>query len=665
MSDLRAALILTFEDKVTAGLRRLKEQLDGLKRVGRDLSMGGLKAATNHATGFGRALQAIGGAARTAAGHLKGMLKQAEKLGKSVGPIGALVGFGTLKATSQAYADYDAILRQIAIVEGRSGGGQAARLSGRLGGRFDALALRTGQSSTDIAEAYKWIITTHPGVTADAARAMANQMIGALATAATAYHLNVTDLQNVPFALQSGFGLKGSQMESGLAILHRAAMQAHFTMGAFDQELAGLAAQFGSLGVTGLAGLRSVAAMLETVVKVVPSATPSMAGTDLGDLLSYVTGPMGQARMAMTSRGFSGKMYAQTRALLARAGITHGFNASAIIHAGALTGVDPVDAILNYLHARLKAIPKNITGQDRKTLQGEVINALISNHQAAQAARAILLHWDEYHRTQKAVGGAGKATLDRNFITMHNSPLMQMQIMAEGVRQVGRALGAGFVPVLRAVNFGLLGLVHFLHLANTHFPTATKWVLGLTGAGIALVSVLGVLGFVAPAIAAGFGLLSAPILIAAAAIGGAAYEIYEHWQLVEKLFKNPGRYIHAGIAWLKRELVTFLVWLNHWIATGLAAAVAAIWHTMEAPFLAIEHVLAPARSAATGQLNSAAGGAGGGMSYLMPQLRQPSGHVTVGVDPASGKIHITHAGPPSVVRAQPLDMGDMLGWTGG
>jgi hypothetical protein len=713
MNNLRASLVLTFQDKLTAGLTKVREQLDGLKKVGRELAMPGLaqateglRQATAAAGGLGRALHTVAGAAKSALGHLGRMGANLERLGKKVGPIGALVGFGTIKETTAAYAEYDAVLRQIAITEGRSGGGQATRLVGRLGGRLDRLALGTGQSSTDLAETYKWIITTHPGETATAARAMANQMIGALAKAATAYHLDVTDLKNVPFALESGFGLKGNQMEAGLAILHRAAMQAHFTMGAFDQELPGLAAQFGSFGTKGLAGLRAVAAMLETVVKVVPSATPSMAGTDLGDLLTYVTGPSGQARMAMTSRGFSGKMYAQTRALLARAGITHGFDASGIIHAGALHGVDPVNSILNYLHTKLQAIPKNITGRDRATLEGEVINALISNHQAAQAARAILLHWNEYHRTQGAVHGAGAATLDRNFITMTQSPSMQLKIMAEGIRQVGRALGQGFMPVIRAVNFGLLGLVHFLTWANATFPRTTAWVLGLAGAGIALVAALGVLGMVAPAVAVGFelllglmgglaaaaSLLASPFVAAAIVIGGAADDIYEHWSrfrpffvqlghgvmevldgigtLLKGIFLFDWRPAVKGIEQIGRGLVdgfmgaikivkTLLLDLIKWLMGKIGAD---IEHALMAPFDAIERVLAPSRAASTGTETSGAGGADGGMSYLMPQLRPSAaaaGHVTVGVDPHNGKIRITHASPPSVVRIR-SDMGDML-----
>ena len=707
MTDLRAQFILTFEDKVTAGLRKLQEQLRGLRNAGGALGGGALKQATEHATRFGRALTMIGRAARGAAGHLGGMLKSAERLGQRGGAIGALVGFATLKETTQTYADYDAVLRQIAIVEGRSGGGRARATSARLGGRFDTLALKTGQSSTDIAEAYKWIITTHPGVTAKAARAMANQMIGPLAHAATAYHLHVTDLANVPQALQRGFRLRGDQMETGLAILHKAAMQAHFTMAAFDQELSGMAAQLGSLGVTGLKGLRQVSAMLETVVQGVPSAQKQRAATDLGDLLTYITNKTGQGQLAMTSRGFSGKMYANTLAMLRRAGITHGLNVPALLSAAAKVGIDPIDAVMMWLHQKLAAIPKNITGQDRQLLKGEVVNAFFNNREAAQAVRMLLLHWNDYHRNLKAVQNANAGGLHKNFRTMKNSPLFQFQQMGEESRQLGRALGKGFMPVLTAVNHALGALVAVLKWANTHFPRTTAWVLGLAGAGIALVAALGALGFIAPAVAAGFVLLldvlgalagaaavvAGPFAAVAIVIGAAAYDIYAHWARFKPFFagmfgglltmldgignvlkgiflfnwhtvaKGIGQIAHGFVqAWaseidiLKTLLMDLIKWLTGWSDKDLARIGKRIEADVTAPFHAVAHFFAgmkPSAASATGVNQSAAGGAGGGMSYLMPVVT-----VKVGVDPHNGKIAITHTSAPSVVRLQPLDMGD-------
>ena len=606
MTDLRASFTLKFNVNGLTALRRLQDGIGGLRNIARRLEMPGLDKATTQARGLLGVVQRIGRAAVTSARHMGGMVRAAEKLGKSVGPIGALVGFGTLKETTGSYADYDAILRQIAIVEGRSGK-QAGGVVGRLGPQFDKLALDTGQSSTDIADAYKWIITTHPGATAQAAEQMADQMIRPLAKAALAYHLNITDIENVPFALQSGFGLKGNQMEAGLAILHRAAMQAHFTMAAFDQELSGLAAQFGSLGTTGLDGLRSVSAMLETVVKVVPSGQPSAAGTDLGDLLTYVTGPTGQARMAMSSRGFSGKMFAQTRALMDRAGI-HGFSANAVIAAGSKEGLDPVTSIMNFLHAKLEAIPKTIKGRDREVLQGEVINALFHNQQAAQAARALLLHWDEWHRTQKAIGGAGQGSFDTDFNTVANSATMQMKQMAEGIRQLGRAMGQGFMPVLRAVNDGVSHLVEFMNWADTSFRGTTAWVLGLIGGLILLVSTLGVVGMVAPAIGAGFmlfltalgGIFTAlsmirpalllfeeplisiistiadlgmgasavlgPVVGILAIVAAAAYDIYSNWSRFRPLFMG----LWNGVKTILQGVGNFVtgVFLGDWKRAG-------------------------------------------------------------------------------------------------
>ncbi len=712
MTDLRAQFILTFEDKVTAGLRKLQEQLRGLRNAGGALGGGALKQATEHATRFGRALHTIGAAARAAAGHLGGMLRGAERLGKRVGAIGALVGFGALKETTQTYADYDAVLRQILIAEGRDRPGRDAPMLARLGARFNRLALASGKSSGSIAEAYEWMVKTHPGANEKMVRAIVNSMIPALVKGATAYDLHMSQVSNIPFALYNGLHLRGSQMEEGLAILHRATMQAHFTMSAFDQELPGLAAQFGNFKFGGLHGLRSLAAMLETIVKVVPARSPQEAGSDLVDLLRYVTGPAGQARLGLTSRGFGGKspqlaMYRNTIAMLRRAGVTHGLNAPVFLASAAKEGYDPVTATAMWLHSVLSQVPKTMNPKARAVLQGEVVNALISNQQAATAMLALLQNWKEHARILATLQKVGPAQFNRDFIAMQRAPITQMRIMAEGFRQVGYVLGHGFMPVLRAVNYGLLDLVHFLTWANTRFPATTRWVLGLAGAGIALVAALGALGFIAPAVAGGFVLLldvlaalagaaaavAGPFAGVAIVIGAAAYDIYAHWARFGPMFAQGLRgleEIARGLAGVLTGIANFnwhsfkvgIADIGHGFATawvselhivlgllgdllhflGLGTkAVQHLTNIAEHPLAAVEHALSPAKGHAPASVRWSTGGMAAdpsGMGALMPVVT-----VKVGVDPHHGKIAITHASAPSIVRVQPLDMGDMLAFS--
>lgn len=140
---LVASLRLTLVDDLANGLNRLKNMLQGLRDIGRSLTLGklgeggavtALRDITNEARGLTSSLRGIEGAADRAWGAMKRMGTGAAEWGKktfgpmsNVGAVGAMVSGATLAAPVVQYAAWEDQLRHIAITKGLSGAAADAR----------------------------------------------------------------------------------------------------------------------------------------------------------------------------------------------------------------------------------------------------------------------------------------------------------------------------------------------------------------------------------------------------------------------------------------------------------------------------------------------------------------------------------------------------------
>jgi hypothetical protein len=153
---------------------------------------------------------------------------------------------------------------------------------------------------------------------------------------------------------------------------------------------------------------------------------------------------------------------------------------------------------------------------------------------------------------RKLLDGVNSASLNTDFITAFAAPAVQLRIFNEQLQQLNRILGEGFYPVVMVVNLGLHALLVGLTWMNTHMPVTLHVALGLVAGLLALGAALAVLGFVGPAVVAGFGVVVAvftglgavlaalfsPIGLLVATLSAAAYGIYADWANIEPFFET-------------------------------------------------------------------------------------------------------------------------------
>ena len=725
MNSLKASLVLTFRDELTAPLRKIKQgfgqlrsQLEDLRDVGRGLSLPGLNSVTQElrqATGtanrLARALHGIGGAAKGAWGHVRKLggavgagARRVAHHASQIGAVGGLLGIAGVIEPLHSAGDYDATLRSVAILENMNGKAATQEVR-RLRSWLNGLALHTGQSSSDLAQGLKQLDQY------DIPQKIVELLLPSLAKAATAYHLNVADTTGVGFALNWGLGVGPAQMEAALAQVHKATQLGHFTMGLMAQQLAGVASMAHSWGIQGLSAVTSLTAMLETAVR--NTSMGSEAATNINEFMNYLGHVQAQRGFDLKNKG----MTKEQRARFARYHVKP-LDLGGILATARRDGQNPIEAVMSAVRADLKGAPIDVAR--------EALGSFFSNQQAMMFATAMLQNWGTYQANKVAIAGANPATLQANFETMFQSTSVQLKILNEHLRQLVRTIGTDFTPLLQPMIAGLKGLKKALDWLG---PVG-RWAVAVAG-GIALLGgILGMLSAVAPGVGAGLLLvgdalgavltvgagvagalegviaaIGAPFAAVAIVIGAAALDIYEHWSKFRPFFhemghgvmlvlgglghfvagvftwnlreavagigqvvKGIGSFFGAEIDIVKRLLLDLVHWLTGWTDKQLAAIAGRIGHTLAEPFERLAHAVGldklPAVQAGVAggaPLRAAAPDAIGGFGLLQgPRSRPTHGHVTVGVDPHNGRLHITHASPPSVVRVGP-DMGHMLG----
>ena len=362
-STLRAALVLTLDDKLSSGLKKVKEQLDGLKNIGRGLGLGKLEfggdvlrrlAADARAVVPG--LNAIIAAADRGWAALKRMGSAAHDWGaKTFGPqsrMGAFAaaaeGYSFIKPIRE-WADYDNALRHAAITEGLSGNSVEAEI-GRLRKMFAREALETGQSSMSIAEAFRDLLQT--GLTLKEAE-------GALPTharAGTAYDISTQDLGHPLAALIRSFKISSEELPAAIAAMALAAKQGLFKMPDFAAHLPGVGGAFAQWGMKGRAAANTAYAGLEITAR--NTTNPEQAAVYFGDLIHYM--------------GSQAGMHA-----FKRQGIDLG---AELLKAE--KGVNPFDAFMDILR-------KQVAGLSPAAFE-PTLSKFLHNQQAGGAAGAIL-----------------------------------------------------------------------------------------------------------------------------------------------------------------------------------------------------------------------------------------------------------------------------------
>jgi TP901 family phage tail tape measure protein len=506
-AEMKASLLLTLEDQLSGGVTRLMETIDKLIATTDKLASGfgalgdRLDSVFNKANekaeqakttigGFERALSHLGETAATVGKQLDAMWAGVEKsavgqagarlthASQQIGIMGgAAAGFGVLEPV-KTFAEFENVLRHIAITEGKSGEDVKPEIE-RLSKLFSEDAQKTGQSSESIAKAYYDLVTM--GIPS----AILDRVIGAHSQAATAYNISPEALGPAVGALLQNFSIPEADIGSALAAMAQAAKEGRFKVEDFSRELPGVSGFMSTLGMKGREGADISFAALETVMK--NASNPGQAAADFTDALNYLTG--NAARLAFKKSGV---------------------DLPKLLEDGQKAGKNPLDTILDQL-------AKMTAGQDPVKM-AETLHAVLHNQQAEQALMALLQHREEFNTLKGKLDHVDQTTVQRDFNTAVADPITQTRLFNENLQQIGRTIGEGFTPVLTALNGALNGVREGLAYMNEHFPGLTHALIATTGAMLAFVAIVGTLGFVLPVVTAGLTALGAVIEILAVAV---------------------------------------------------------------------------------------------------------------------------------------------------
>ncbi len=624
---MKVSLLLTLEDRLSSGLTKLMDTLDRLagnadRLAGGFTTMadkldgifskteGHVKRAGNSIGNFERLLKGLGETAGTIGAKLDGMWTGAGHFADKIGGIGGAVAGISIVEPVEQFAKYDSLLRQITVDRGLSGAAAEAE-NHRLSKMFAEDAQASGQSSESIARAYLDLARMNLPKSVNL-----DTVIGQHSKIATAYNMDPESLGHALGALLNNFGIADTEVGATMAAMAQASKRGLFKMEDFSRELPGVSGEMSLLGMTGRKGADYAFSALETVMK--NSAEPNQAAIGFTDALRFITDSAGDHAFA-------------------RAGI----DLAGIERAGAKQGKNPMDAVLDWL----TEWTKGLSPVDAAHKLGSVLH----NAQAAQSMQALMQHRDEQRGLNTELDKVDNSVLDRDFNTMKEGPMQQVNLFHENIEQITRTIGEGFAPALQLVARVLGDMKDGITALNEAFPVwgprveAATGVVGAFGAAVGLISMVAG-GPVALAIAA------------VVALGVAAVEIYKHWDGIKQYFADLWHGVQdAFTAWE--------TWLGAWIDGAMTATIGRIrtawsgltdffkrlWADIRAPFDAfagdVEAVLQKvglaSKPATAGAPDATAppplSGGGKGLfhhSATPPAPTQLNGHITIGFDKA-------------------------------
>ncbi len=518
MSDLRAQFVLSLEDKLSAGLKNIEREFRELADAGRKLTLGDfetgekkLRGVANAARDAERGFHSMRGAierAHAAVGRFTGFRPGA--FSQQVGALGALgSGYALIEPVRKA-AEYDTLLRQIAIQKGLSGAAAEAEIR-RLGQRFNAEGLDTGQSAISITEAYRGLIN----------RGLSNEEVDRAlpfhSRAAVAYHVDPTTLEGATGAMVHQLGLRDGDLGAGYAVLARAGMTGQVKMADFSASLPVLASTYQMAGLRGVGTLREIAAASEVIAQV--SGGASQGATNFQAALSYLNSPFAAHAFAGHSRGMS----ATQKALYARAAKNAGMPGGIDLPKLILEGEKNHKSELITVVELFKKMSQGMTPDETGFLAGQ----LFHNQEARIALLGLIQNWGQFNDRFADLGGADPQRFATDYDTARNGPGKALDQLTESTTQVTRAIGDGFSPTITWASHEMSMLAGGINDLSPASKQLLDDFLQLGGGVLAITAALGALGFIAGPVGAGAALVGGVVGSPAAAIGGVAAAGYE------------------------------------------------------------------------------------------------------------------------------------------
>lgn len=334
--------------------------------------------------------------------------------------IPEMLAFLDGQAAVENNAKFSSTLAQITNTE-KLHGDEASAMQDEIGQNVVMWAQQYHQSSQQLLDAYKFLITT------GLQPAEVNALMPALAEAATAHAIDTGDMQGAVFALADSFKISPEQMGGALAQMGYATKMGHFGADSFGAYLPQLGGALATAGDTGPEVADDTFAAMETIIKNV--SIPSEAATDYTDMIHYV----GSQHAMRTFMQMSRMMMPQMRELFDKYDIAPA-DILSMQNEAVAEGKDPIQTILDYVH--------QVTAKMTPTDRNAVISDYFTNQQGGDAVRSLMLHWDGYQGDISTLKGIGQDTLDSDFKAAVQNASGDMNLFAENLSELNRNFGA-------------------------------------------------------------------------------------------------------------------------------------------------------------------------------------------------------------------------------
>jgi TP901 family phage tail tape measure protein len=446
-------------------------------------------------------------------------------LGRKIGIVGASLAALSFAAPIQQAAAWDAQLRDIAITAGKTGGA-VEQMIAETSRRYEKLALETGQRSMDIAKGAQLLVA------AGMDSGLIDKLMPTIARVATAANATIEDTSKTAFALSETLKIPADQMEAALGKLVTAGKLGRFEFKNMAAEFPNLTAQMAKFGITGMEAVEHLGSSLQ--IAMLGTANPSEAANNLKNFLTKINAPEAIKKFEKELK----------------------VDVTGVMTDAAAKGINPVEAVVQKLTDKLK-VPKaeidkimknagqsNMSDKEREAtirkqveqlISGSKIGKIYADMQVLDFLIPTLLNVDKFKDFKRQLKESGVDVIAQDFDSRMRGLSQQMLMFSELGTQAMRRIGLTFASNLPAANRAITELLKWVSALDAKWPGLVDGVLSWTGALLALGAAIAILTPVFSALAALLGVIFSPIgLIVAgfAALGAAAYFLYQSWEAV-------------------------------------------------------------------------------------------------------------------------------------
>ncbi len=446
-------------------------------------------------------------------------------LGRRIGVVGAALSALSFAAPIQAAAAWDSQLRATAITAGKTGGAVEKMISD-TSLRWKQVAQETGQYAMDVAKGASLLQS------AGMDNNLIEKMMPTIAKVATATGATIEDTAKTVFALNDTLKVGPEQMEAMLGKLVTAGKLGRFEFKNMATEFPGLTAQMAKFGITGAEAVESLGAALQ--IAMLGTANPSEAANNLKNFLTKINAPEAIKKFEKELK----------------------VDVTGVMTDAAAKGINPIEAVVQKLTEKLKVptaeidkimkkagqsnMPdkdkeKAIRGQISQLLEGTKVGKIYADMQVLDFLIPALLNIEKMKEFKRQIKEAGIDVISEDFASAMRGLAPQMKQLSDLGTTALERVGMAFAKNIPAIKNGLQELLTWVAATDKQWPGLIDNVLTWTGAALLVGAAIAILTPIVGGLAAVLGVLFSPIaliVLAFAALGYAAWYVYQNWEQI-------------------------------------------------------------------------------------------------------------------------------------